>query len=94
MDEGRTSPFLLSSIHLGFVALILRQTRPFLARRIVSEWQRVDRVVFRIRDLDVMKTFSEGLGALLRLEPGPASPDALSACRATGDLLTHCFEMM
>ena len=38
-----------------------------VARRMQGDrWQRVDRVVFRIRDLDVMKTFSEGLGALLR----------------------------
>jgi putative ABC transport system permease protein len=38
-----------------------------VARRMQGDrWQRVDRVAFRIRDLDVMKTFSEGLGALLR----------------------------
>ena len=30
-----------------------------------DRWQRVDRVAFRIRDLNVMKTFSEGLSALL-----------------------------
>jgi ABC-type antimicrobial peptide transport system permease subunit len=38
-----------------------------VARRMQGDrWQRVDRVAFRIRDLDVMKTFSEGLGALLK----------------------------
>ncbi|MGZ5426279.1 MAG: ABC transporter permease [Thermoanaerobaculia bacterium] len=37
-----------------------------VARRMQGDrWQRVDRVVFRIRDLDVMKTFSEGLSGLL-----------------------------
>jgi ABC-type antimicrobial peptide transport system permease subunit len=38
-----------------------------VARRMQGDrWQRVDRVVFRIRDLNVMKTFSEDLEALLR----------------------------
>ena len=38
-----------------------------VARRMQGDrWQRVDRVAFRIRDLNVMKTFSEGLEALLR----------------------------
>ncbi len=38
-----------------------------VARRMQGDrWQRVDRVAFRVRDLDVMKTFSEGLGALLK----------------------------
>ena len=37
-----------------------------VARRMQGDrWQRVDRVAFRIRDLNVMKTFSEGLEALL-----------------------------
>ena len=31
-----------------------------------DKWQRVDRVAFRIRDLGAMKTFSEGLAAILR----------------------------
>ncbi|HEX5854253.1 MAG TPA: ABC transporter permease [Thermoanaerobaculia bacterium] len=38
-----------------------------VARRMQGDrWQRVDRVAFRIRDLNVMKTFSEGLEALLK----------------------------
>jgi len=38
-----------------------------VARRMQGDrWQRVDRVAFRIRDLSVMKTFSEGLEALLK----------------------------
>jgi putative ABC transport system permease protein len=38
-----------------------------VARRMQGDrWQRVDRVAFRIRDLNVMKTFSEDLEALLR----------------------------
>jgi len=38
-----------------------------VARRMQGDrWQRVDRVAFRIRDLSVMKTFSEGLDALLK----------------------------
>jgi ABC-type antimicrobial peptide transport system permease subunit len=37
-----------------------------VARRMQGDrWQRVDRVAFRIRDLNVMKTFSEGLSGLL-----------------------------
>jgi putative ABC transport system permease protein len=37
-----------------------------VARRMQGDrWQRLDRVAFRIRDLNVMKTFSEGLEALL-----------------------------
>jgi len=38
-----------------------------VARRMQGDrWQRVDRVAFRIRDLGVMKAFSEGLTAILR----------------------------
>jgi ABC-type antimicrobial peptide transport system permease subunit len=38
-----------------------------VARRMQGDrWQRVDRVAFRIRDLNAMKTFSEGLEALLK----------------------------
>ena len=38
-----------------------------VARRMQGDrWQRVDRVAFRIRDLNVMKTFSESLEALLK----------------------------
>jgi ABC-type antimicrobial peptide transport system permease subunit len=38
-----------------------------VARRMQGDrWQRVDRVAIRIRDLNVMKTFSEGLEALLK----------------------------
>ncbi len=38
-----------------------------VARRMQGDrWQRVDRVAFRIRDLGAMKTFSEGLAAILR----------------------------
>ncbi|HSB63637.1 MAG TPA: ABC transporter permease [Thermoanaerobaculia bacterium] len=38
-----------------------------VARRMNGDrWNRVDRVSFRIRDLSVMKTFSEGLESLLR----------------------------
>jgi putative ABC transport system permease protein len=38
-----------------------------VARRMNGDrWNRVDRVSFRIRDLSVMKTFSEGLDSLLR----------------------------
>lgn len=38
-----------------------------VAKRMQGDrWQRVDRVAFRIRDLNVMKTFSEGLEALLK----------------------------
>ena len=38
-----------------------------VARRMNGDrWNRVDRVTFRIRDLSVMKSFSEGLDALLR----------------------------
>ncbi len=38
-----------------------------VARRMQGDrWQRVDRIAFRIRDLNVMKTFSESLEALLR----------------------------
>ena len=38
-----------------------------VARRMNGDgWNRVDRVTFRIRDLSVMKTFSEGLETMLR----------------------------
>jgi putative ABC transport system permease protein len=38
-----------------------------VARRMQGDrWQRVDRVAFRIRDLNVMQKFSEGLEALLK----------------------------